>query len=93
MMAMVVTIELPGGPTVRLEYDPARAAPQAEGGLRRVADPWTRIALTDQGSAAVDLKDVIMSASAYLFAFCLDSEYWPADLRPARQDIPEAQGR
>jgi hypothetical protein len=82
--AIVVTIEVPGGPTVRLDYDPARAdgrpTPQRQG-AKPVVWTGTTVALWHQGGA-MSPEDAILTACTYLFACYMDGDHWPADLRP-----------
>ena len=85
MPAMAITIEVDGGLTVRLDYDPVLAAALPVGlrqSLFRAYIPCTKVSILNQhGSQSFD--DVVTWAMALLFSYVACQEDWPADLRPA----------
>jgi hypothetical protein len=74
---MTITIDVDGGPTVRLTY-PAGPWP-------RPIVPVTSIMVSGQATAPDPnyLYERLADAAAALALYAAEREHWPADLRPA----------
>jgi hypothetical protein len=76
---MVVTVEIRGGPTVRLDYDPARGG----GDVRACTRLTMRSAIPPR--AQHWLWYLLTDACGLLCSYAVNQEDWPADLGPAAQ--------
>ena len=81
---MVVTVEIRGGPTVRLDYDPARGHGDV------IA--CTRITVRSEipPSAQRWLWYLLADACGLLCTYAVYQQEWPADRGPAAQQPPAA---
>jgi hypothetical protein len=81
---MAVTVQITGGPSVRLRYQPGRGLALVQGRAgrpyRMPVVPWTTVAVRNQ-TAAWHLADVLEAATALLVLYAGEEPNWPAELR------------
>ena len=95
---MILTIEIPDGPTVRLDVDPARYVAATRPALGKHgtplrAVPRTSVTVLHQGAgrpgpAPLSVADIVLAAGAHLFWFCMEQDDRPAELGPHARGRP-----
>jgi hypothetical protein len=82
---MAVTIQVEGGPTVRLTYHGGRAG--------RSIVPYTSVMVSEQATTRRPgyLYDLLLHAGALLLLYAAQEQDWPPDLRPAGEQPPGAR--